>query len=647
MEVNNTKLAKYQASSPADKYLLDVSNELLSACEGDTYKVRRAIGYIMSSVAPTTVDMIKTDLGFGKKTDAAEEENKIADSLRVLYDLCVFGESLYYRPTPFCISVAEEYSKKFGFVREYFSSGDPTDNVYKKLSDADLGRCLRISAQSVLGIKRTSRNFEGAATQVKKSPAIKKVGQKDIKRYTLVGNELIWDTEAGKMEKIKKEKIFKRLFDGMAGDDISIDITGLSDEVIQFAYDTTMDLLEENQGDLPTPYDDEGNVVEELDILQKAIQPFWEWADYSTDTFNDLIRLSATPLLKNKPNYMVFLIGKGANGKSKYIDLLHILYGANNAARVPIEEYDNWDYNNCLETAMINAPDEVGVWDDKAIAKNARNIKIAATHGDLEVAVKRGDSKGFKADFMSIFPLNELPTFSSGGEFAFGRRFAVIHFLHSFAPNGRGDDFEARTYTPEFFQTLVGIVLAEAAYMSKHGVKQSDTMKSNTAGVKDSMASVNAYLDRFFKYFGGVKSLSLIKKDYDLYKNEEDKTMRLAEFSKNFYVYTNNIQKKRYAPMGDNLGTNKAYWNRGASQTIEELFYGDRKMITVIPPEFGLTKKDLIERYSIDENTTIDDYLNTLDKDGKERISIVALLENISEVREAKQEQQKLNLKEK
>lgn len=129
-----------------------------------------------------------------------------------------------------------------------------------------------------------------------------------------------------------------------------------------------------------------------------------------------------------------FLTGKGANGKSTFIDFLVYCIGEANTSKLsPVELSDRFRQGNLLNK-LLNFDSELS-----NLKFKAKDLKSAITGDTLTHEAKFKDSFDFKPHCSFIFACNSVPNnddFSSAME----RRLCIIEFNADFSKNSKNRD---------------------------------------------------------------------------------------------------------------------------------------------------------------------------------------------------------------
>lgn len=415
----------------------------------------------------------------------------------------------------------------------YFKpSGDKT-LTYQELKPVLLERIITDTMQA---------SYHSAPSQkVKAAMETLKVSVKDS--ISTVSNDLIeladgyyWDTISASLKEAKdvnkyeyydgKRYCFRRLFDSEGTSEIKIDTSYITPQVTLSIMKSVLKHLEETEGDL-YPDDLTGDCISSVTPLTTKdlpLAPFWTWANEDVETFNDLLKAVATNFMEHKPKGSFVLIGLKRNGKSTFVKLLHTLFGRNNTSAVRLADFNNHGLNGELWTTMMNAPDEEDEATGNDILSVQTNFKSIAAHESLKLRklyAQQGQS--VNTDFMCFFPMNHFPEWKGSGAAACMQRTLPIFFDNDLSKyDNNGKDFVRETYTASFFQELLGVVLAFAAYYHDRPLRFSDKMMSDQRRVSTTVDNVNTFVAQFMSYFRGYSKKGLVYQEYRNWCIERD-----------------------------------------------------------------------------------------------------------------------------
>lgn len=337
-----------------------------------------------------------------------------------------------------------------------------------------------------------------------------------------VADTLYWDTRDGRLTETPTSMCMRELFDSRGTREIKIDINDVHAPFIMSAHRKIVRVLEETDG-LIEPGDFR------LDALgytaeHPVFKTFMTWANGDLDTFNDLLKATATNFMYNKPKGAFVLIGLKRNGKSTYIKLLHALFGRNNTSSVRLSDFNNHGLNGELWTTMMNAPDEEDEGRGKDLLEAQGNFKSIAAHESLKLRkLYEQNGQWVNSDFMCFFPMNHFPEWKGNGAAACMHRTLPLFFNNDLSKyDNNGKDFATETYTSGFFETFIPLILAIATYYHDRPISFSNKMKQDQEKVAEEVDNISLYLDRFKSWFNGYKSKKLVYEDYKLWCQERD-----------------------------------------------------------------------------------------------------------------------------
>lgn len=337
-----------------------------------------------------------------------------------------------------------------------------------------------------------------------------------------VADTLYWDTRDGRLTETPTSMCMRELFDSRGTREIKININDVHAPFIMSAHRKILMVLEETDG-LIEPGDPKLDALG-YDAEHPVFKTFMTWANNDLDTFNDLLKATATNFMYNKPKGAFVLIGLKRNGKSTYIKLLHALFGRNNTSSVRLSDFNNHGLNGELWTTMMNAPDEEDEGRGKDLLEAQGNFKSIAAHESLKLRkLYEQNGQWVNSDFMCFFPMNHFPEWKGNGAAACMHRTLPLFFNNDLSKyDNNGKDFATETYTPGFFETFIPLVLAIATYYHDRPISFSKKMKQDQEKVAEEVDNISLYLDRFKSWFNGYKSKKLVYEDYKLWCQERD-----------------------------------------------------------------------------------------------------------------------------
>lgn len=253
------------------------------------------------------------------------------------------------------------------------------------------------------------------------------------------------------------------------------------------------------------------------------------WADSSKpgfiDRYWDLLLAMVPNFMYKKPPVAYFLLGNARGGKSSYVKMLHLMFGAYNTSTVRLNELSDPHLNLRLASTLLNAPDEE--MEAQLTAKDMANFKSLAAHEQLELPVLyRTNPQKIIPNFMMYLPSNALPKFHGSGAEACMRRARIMLFTADLSKlDHLPKDFIRETFTNEMMANLLGTVLAFAKYFTTETFWYSKTMQNSNNYVAQSVNSSKLYRDAWEKFYDGFESLTLVWDDYQRWCQANDYTM--------------------------------------------------------------------------------------------------------------------------
>ena len=431
-------------------------------------------------------------------------------------------------------SIKREVYQRYEFVRvrgvgehgTIYYRPIPTDNkvsTFKALLPVDADRIVRQVYMDLYNMAPADKIKATISTlEIGVDNEIESVNNDLIQ----ISDDLYWNIKDSKLSSIPEEACMRELFDSRGTKELTVPLSEMSSAIIKQMYKKTLAHLNEHDGDI--------NVTAEEEFFTKDefyLAPFWTWANEDPDTFNDLLKATATNFMYNKPKGSFVLIGLKRNGKSTYLKMLHVLFGRNNTSSVRLSDLNNHGLNGDLWTTMMNAPDEEDEGRGKDLLEAQGNFKSIAAHESLKLRrLYAQNGQWVNSDFMCFFPMNHFPEWKGNGAAACMHRTLPLFFNNDLSKfDNTGKDFARETYTSYFFSYLLGVILAIAHYYNDTEMKFSSKMKKDQERVAEEIDNISLYLDRFKSWFNGYKGKKLVYADYQLWCRERD--LRWQEYS--------------------------------------------------------------------------------------------------------------------
>lgn len=398
------------------------------------------------------------------------------------------------------------------------------DNNYSHLTELDRDTIIKKTYQKFYNRKPSAANLKRFGESLEAWVDNEREGLND--NIIMITKDLYWDLE--KMEFVDSpdpdNPCFRRLFDSRPTDDIRINPEEISKDIITTIFRQATKHLGEYNGEIvPVENMDDTDKSLPFSIEDFYLKPFWTWANEDVDMFNDLLKSVACNFMSNKPKGAFILIGRTRNGKSSFVKMLHTLFGSNNTSEVRLSELTDPHLNMTLMSSMLNAPDEEDEGKGQEVLRAQGYFKMLSTHKALSLPVYYSqDPQPVPTNFMSYHPMNDVPEWRGTGAEACMRRSLILMFENDLSKmDNNGRDFEKETYTPLFYSSLLGMLLAIAKYYNDKPFALSESSQQKKKSVAEEVDNISVYLDRLFAYFpSGYQNVKLVAEDYKLWCEE-------------------------------------------------------------------------------------------------------------------------------
>lgn len=403
---------------------------------------------------------------------------------------------------------------------EFYYSSPDAPTFYRRMTKEDAASlCANVYIEA--GVPILEKDVSSCADTLLRVVKTRRHVDEVDKGYVAMFGGLVFDKESGTILEENQlpndSKVFFKMFDTPSPSIKIPKITGFTDDdkdtVIKY-YHKTFDSLA-NGGDIPE---------EEFAFISA-------WANYDHDTYMDLLKTFASPLLKTLPRVCVFLVGTGTNGKSACVNLVHTVYGETNTTRNKIAETGDWHKALSLKYTLVNCPDEDSL--NFEAAKKMRDpitdFKTFAAHEKIEINKMREQTPiTIKCDFMSIIPMNHMVDWTKEEDAGpLVKRSMVINFDNDLEVDQNVDmreDFAVSTYTHEVMAKFVGTIAGIAGYYTRNNLPMefSEKAKRIQQGLKDEQDSAATYRKQFENHFCAYESIKFLYEDYQRWCESKD-----------------------------------------------------------------------------------------------------------------------------
>ena len=402
----------------------------------------------------------------------------------------------------------------------YSAPDDPT--FYKRMTREEAASlCANVYMEA--GVHFLEKDVSSCADTLLRVVKTKRHVDEVDKGLVAIFGGLVFDKESGVIlegnQLPEDSKIFFKMFDTAIPSDKIPRITGFTDDdtdtVIKYYHKTFDSLASSN------------------DIPEEEFSFISAWANYDHDTYMDILKTFASPLLRTLPRFCIFLVGTGTNGKSACVNLMHTVYGETNTTRNKIAETGDWHKALSLKYTLVNCPDEDSLNFDAA--KKTRDpitdFKTFAAHEKIEINKMREQTPiTIKCDFMSIIPMNHMVDWTKEEDAGpLVKRSMVVNFDNDLETDNRVDmreDFAVRTYTHGVMAKFVGTIAGIAGYYTRNGIPMefSEKAKRIQKNLKEEQDSAATYRKEFEVHFWAYESIKFLYEDYQKWCEAKDLT---------------------------------------------------------------------------------------------------------------------------
>lgn len=450
------------------------------------------------------------------------------------------------------------------------------------------------------------------------------VGYNSIKEGASI-ESLYWDANDGQFIKdIQGKRCFRRLFDNgesFHDDDeesewrYRLRLEDIEQDLVVRVYSSALAVLERFGGNL-VPYSNMGlddqeffvtNTSTPVDMLQlldyadpdSPLNTFWVWSNKNNGRTNDLLKASSSVFLKKKPTGAFLLVGKTRNGKSTFIDMLKAELGINNTSGVKLTDFDDaTHFADDLATTMLNAPDDDEDGKEDKILKSQGTFKSITAHGMVTVRrLYSSNSIKLHANWMNIFPMNDIPQWQGSSKEACMKRSLCISFNNDLSRSDKASkDFASETFTAHFYSVLLGVQGAFAHYYASHDLRFSDEMEMMRNEIKEDIDGEDVFVDKLTRYFKGMNA-TCVESEYQIWSRARHISFNTKDMKKRLKMslgWESSKDKKKSTYYNYVTSTSCAYDKFGESVENEsDLVMADKQMILIkVPLQGGVTYED-------------------------------------------------------
>lgn len=450
------------------------------------------------------------------------------------------------------------------------------------------------------------------------------VGYNSIKEGASI-ESLYWDANDGQFVKdIQGKRCFRRLFDNgesFHDDDeetewrYRLKLEDIDQDLVMRVYSSALAILERFGGNLVSysnmsPDDQEffvTNPSTPVDMLQmldyadpdSPLNTFWVWSNKNNGRTNDLLKASSSVFLKKKPTGAFLLVGKTRNGKSTFIDMLKAELGINNTSGVKLTDFDDaTHFADDLATTMLNAPDDDEDGKEDKILKSQGTFKSITAHGMVTVRrLYSSNSIKLHANWMNIFPMNDIPQWQGSSKEACMKRSLCISFNNDLSRSDKASkDFASETFTAHFYSVLLGVQGAFARYYASHDLHFSEEMEMMRNEIKEDIDGEDVFVDKLTRYFKGMNA-TCAEAEYQIWSRARHISFNTKDMKKRLKMslgWESSKDKKKSTYYNYVTGTSCAYDKFGESiDNKSDLVMADKQMILIkIPLQGGVTYED-------------------------------------------------------
>jgi len=183
--------------------------------------------------------------------------------------------------------------------------------------------------------------------------------------------------------------------------------------------------------------------------------------------------------------------GTGANGKSTFLNLLEAFIGADNVAKIPLQELDEHRFKRAdLFGKLVNLFADLDARD----LQSSTYFKTIVSGDSIDAERKHQDPFFFRPFARLAFSANEIPN-SPDNSYAYFRRWCIIPFPHRFEGKNADKSLADKMIEPSELAGLLNRALKGLHRLfSNEGFTESETIKESLEYYKKQNDTVAAFV---------------------------------------------------------------------------------------------------------------------------------------------------------
>lgn len=288
------------------------------------------------------------------------------------------------------------------------------------------------------------------------------------------------------------------------------------------------------------------NYNPEVEDQPQVREQIKKWADYDENVEKLLYQLFGYPMLVNCNLRTMFLLhGSAQGGKTKFVEYMEYVYGAENYSTFDIDEINQRFNKAQICGKLFNYSDDI----DAGYIEKPNFLKRLIS-GITSMQVENKGKDGYKAPFYAklIMSMNEFPKIKMDSDItAWQSRFNIIHFKHKFEKNPHYDAWEKENLkTQEAIEWLlqqVVVAINEAIengeFCCNDNTQFNNFLENNAPFMYEALNKTldewNEYTD-IRKWFRGAASeygTQMAFKTFMIAFNKQSKNLKITRSKKN------------------------------------------------------------------------------------------------------------------